>query len=118
MSKFTMYFELNEIKEILNKIKERKPQFQGYMEMELCYYEDVDLMSSIYLGVYEDELSWTFSKIIEIDENNKPYNWDNVDSLYVEDVDVIDISNEENLEIQAKNLLENWCKNRLQDMIE
>ena len=118
MSKFTMHFELNEIKGILNKIKERKPSFKSYGALELCYYEDINLMASVYLGIYEDELCWVFSEIIEIDEDNKPYNWDNVDSLYVEDVDIIDSSNKENLENQAKNLLENWCKNRLQDMIE
>lgn len=85
------------------------------IEYELCSYEDNDLMLGVYLGVYYNELVWTFNKILELDTYGRGYEWENIGELFVCDINTLDLDSLEDLEKQAKELLEKWHENRLID---
>lgn len=84
-------------------------------EYDLCSYEyydyvgntnDAEEVLSVYLGVYNDEFCWTFS-IYGV----------NRDCLYITP-DSLELDSLEALKMQAKLLLDNWNKDRLESIIE
>ena len=89
---------VNDITSGINKINYGKGEF------DLCSFESED--TSVYLGVYDDEFCWTFS-----------VEGENEDALYIS-ADTLELDSLETLEEQAKSLLDQWNKDKLESLIE
>lgn len=111
MKYFETQYNLEYIKKRVEEIKNKQNSKDYEDEGDLCYYEDTDLMANIYLGVYNDKLTITFSKILYLDEGGYPLVWDNIDAVMLLPEE-LELNSKEDLERQMILYLEEWVENQ------